>query len=253
MQGIAECLDAIAHAAAIGAARLRVAATRPLAPLRALRGSGAELLDEAGAKSALAAFGLPVPTGAVLDADAAAAYAERLGFPVVVKAVCAQLAHKTEAGGVRLNLQDAQQVRTAVAAMASLSERFLVEQMACDAVAEIIVGVHRDPQFGLALTLGAGGVLVELLKDSVTLLLPAGRQEITAALQSLKVYRLLDGYRGRPAGDVSALIDAVLAVLAYAQTHEATLLELDVNPVLVLPAGRGVLAVDALIRIATKG
>ena len=253
MQGIAECLDAIAHAAAIGAARLRVAATRPLAPLRALRGSGAELLDEASAKSALAAFGLPVPTGAVLDADAAAAYAERLGFPVVVKAVCAQLAHKTEAGGVRLNLQDAQQVRTAVAAMASLSERFLVEQMACDAVAEIIVGVHRDSQFGLALTLGAGGVLVELLRDSVTLLLPAGRQEITAALQSLKVYRLLDGYRGRPAGDVSALIDAVLAVLAYAQTHEATLLELDVNPVLVLPAGRGVLAVDALIRIATKG
>ena len=253
MQGIAECLDAIAHAAAIGAARLRVAATRPLAPLRALRGSGAELLDEAGAKSALAAFGLPVPTGAVLDADAAAAYAERLGFPVVVKAVCAQLAHKTEAGGVRLNLQDAQQVRTAVAAMASLSERFLVEQMACDAVAEIIVGVHRDPQFGLALTLGAGGVLVELLKDSVTLLLPAGRQEITAALQSLKVCRLLDGYRGRPAGDVGALIDAVLAVLAYAQAHEATLLELDVNPVLVLPAGRGVLAVDALIRIATRG
>ena len=253
MQGIAECLDAIAHAAAIGAARLRVAATRPLAPLRALRGSGAELLDEASAKSALAAFGLPVPTGAVLDADAAAAYAERLGFPVVVKAVCAQLAHKTEAGGVRLNLQDAQQVRTAVAAMASLSERFLVEQMACDAVAEIIVGVHRDPQFGLALTLGAGGVLVELLKDSVTLLLPAGRPEVAAALQSLKVCRLLDGYRGRPAGDVGALIDAVLAVLAYAQAHEATLLELDVNPVLVLPAGRGVLAVDALIRIATKG
>ena len=253
MQGIAECLDAIAHAAAIGAARLRVAAPRPLAPLRALMGSGTELLDEAGAKSALAAFGLPVPKGAVLAAAAAAAYAEQLGFPVVVKAVCAQLAHKTEAGGVRLNLQDAQQVRTAVAAMASLSERFLVEQMACDAVAEIIVGVHRDPQFGLALTLGAGGVLVELLKDSVTLLLPAGRPEVAAALQSLKVCRLLDGYRGRPAGDVGALIDAVLAVLAYAQAHEATLLELDVNPVLVLPAGRGVLAVDALIRIATKG
>ena len=253
MQGIAECLDAIAHAAAIGAARLRVAAPRPLAPLRALMGSGTELLDEAGAKSALAAFGLPVPKGAVLAAAAAAAYAEQLGFPVVVKAVCAQLAHKTEAGGVRLNLQDAQQVRTAVAAMASLSERFLVEQMACDAVAEIIVGVHRDPQFGLALTLGAGGVLVELLKDSVTLLLPAGRPEVAAALQSLKVCRLLDGYRGRPAGDVGALIDAVLAVLAYAQAHEATLLELDVNPVLVLPAGRGVLAADALIRIATRG
>ena len=253
MQGIAECLDAIAHAAAIGAARLRVAAPRPLAPLRALMGRGTELLDEAGAKSALATFGLPVPKGAVLAAAAAAAYAEQLGFPVVVKAVCAQLAHKTEAGGVRLNLQDAQQVRTAVAAMASLSERFLVEQMACDAVAEIIVGVHRDPQFGLALTLGAGGVLVELLKDSVTLLLPAGRPEVAAALQSLKVCRLLDGYRGRPAGDVGALIDAVLAVLAYAQAHEATLLELDVNPVLVLPAGRGVLAVDALIRIATKG
>ena len=208
------------------------------------------MLDEAASKYALASFGLPIPRGAVLSAQDAPAYADHLGYPVVVKAVSASLAHKTEAGGVALNLQNAQAVSVAVAAMAGLSDRFLVEQMASGVVAEFIVGVHRDPQFGLALTLGAGGVFVELLKDVATLLLPISRAEVSAALASLKTWPLVTGYRGRPAGDVDALLDAVMAVVAYAQANADRLLELDVNPLLVLPKGQGVLAVDALIRMS---
>jgi acetyl-CoA synthetase len=115
----------------------------------------------------------------------------------------------------------------------------------------VIVGVQRDAQFGMTLTLGAGGVLVELLQDAATLLFPVARAEVVAALQSLRVWPLLTGFRGKAVGDVDALVDAVLAVAAYAQAHAADLVELDVNPVLVLPQGHGVLAVDALIRLKT--
>jgi acetyl-CoA synthetase len=134
--------------------------------------------------------------------------------------------------------------------MAHLSDTFLIEQMASDVVAEIIVGVSRDAQFGLALTLGAGGILVELLQDTATLLLPLSRADIHAALQGLKTWPLLKGYRGKAPGDVDALVDAVSAIAAYAQAHADSLLELDVNPILVLPQGQGVLAVDAMIHLS---
>jgi acetate---CoA ligase (ADP-forming) len=119
-------------------------------------------------------------------------------------------------------------------------------------VAEIIVGITRDPQFGLALTLGAGGVWVELLQDATTVLLPAGRADVRRALESLRSWPLVCGYRGKPPGDVEALIDAVMAVAAYAQANAAQLRELDVNPVLVLPRGCGVVAVDAMIRVTQE-
>ncbi len=252
MHGIPDCLDAIAHAARMGAARTRLAHLQPLAdvaPLATLA-APAHTLDEAAGKLALAAFGLPVPRGKVVSAAEAADFADRLGYPVVVKAVSAQLAHKTEAGGVQLHVPDAQGVRAAVARMAALSDRFLVEQMAGHVVAEMIVGVQRDAQFGLSLTVGAGGILVELLQDAQTLLFPVARDDVLHALQALKSWPLLAGFRGKAAGDVDALVDAVLAIAAYAQAHAHRLLELDVNPVLVLPQGQGVLAVDALIRLS---
>ena len=257
MQGLPECLDALVHAAMVGEAQAQAELRLPVAV--AERGGGigdksaATTLGEAEAKRALAAFGVPVPDGAVVPAAEAAACAERLGYPVAVKAHASTLAHKTEAGGVQLNLCDAAAVRAAVAAMAHLSDRFLVERMAVGAVAEIIVGVQRDPQFGLSLTLGAGGILVELLQDARTLLLPVRREEVHAALRSLKAWPLLQGFRGRAAGDVEALLGAVLAVAAYAQAHAHALVELDVNPIVVLPRGQGVVAVDALIRLSTAG
>jgi hypothetical protein len=118
--------------------------------------------------------------------------------------------------------------------------------MATGAVAELIVGVTHVPQFGLALVIGAGGVLVELIKDSVTLLLPAHTSEIERAMRGLKIMKLVEGYRGKPVGDFAALIVAVEAIAAYGAANRHRLLELDVNPLLVLP--KGVMAVDAIIR-----
>jgi acetate---CoA ligase (ADP-forming) len=121
--------------------------------------------------------------------------------------------------------------------------------MTVDGVAEILVGVIADPQFGLVLVIGAGGLLTELLSDSVTLLPPWTRESVTAGLSRLKAARLLTGYRGKPPGDVAALVETILGVGRYASAHRATLVEIDVNPVIVRPAGLGAVAVDVLIRL----
>ncbi|WP_342618323.1 acetate--CoA ligase family protein [Rhodoferax sp. GW822-FHT02A01] len=253
MQGTHDCLAAIAHAARIGAAQARCAQATPVAatPWTAHAADAtSHMLNEVASKRALQGFGVPIPRGACVTAPAAVATAEALGYPVVVKAVSDTLAHKTEAGGVKLGLKSADAVRAAVESMRHLSNAFLVEQMATEVVAEIIVGITRDAQFGLALTLGTGGILVELIQDAATLLLPASPEDIRTALQSLKTWPLLNGYRGKAAGDVDALVQAVASIAAYGAAHADDLLELDVNPILVLPAGRGVVAVDALIRLA---
>lgn len=256
MQGTADCLAAIAHAARIGASQARVAHTTPVASTGWKANSAAahsdtssHMLNEVESKRALQAFGVPIPNGRCVAAQDAAVQAAALGFPVVVKAVSDTLAHKTEAGGVKLGLRSGDAVQAAVDGMAHLSNRFLVEQMATDVVAEVIVGITRDPQFGLALTLGTGGILVELIQDAATLLLPVSPADIRAALQSLKTWPLLNGYRGKTAGDTDALVAAVAAIAAYGAAHADQLLELDVNPILVLPHGHGVVAVDALIRL----
>ena len=116
-------------------------------------------------------------------------------------------------------------------------------------VVELIVGASRDPQFGPTLVLGAGGVMVELVADSTPLLLPVMRAEVETALDRLRVARLLDGFRGGPRADRAALVDTVLALAGYVTAHADRLLELDVNPLMVLAEGRGVVAADALIRL----
>lgn len=255
MQGTLDCLLAIGHAAQFGRTRNQVgnhlvmSSTAAVGSEVSRQAAAPRMLNEVLSKAALAHFGVPVPPGGTCMAAQAPALAEQIGFPVVVKAVSDTLAHKTEAGGVKLNLRNAEAVAQAVQAMAHLSDTFLVEAMEGGAVAEVIVGVQRDPQFGLSLTVGAGGIWVELLQDSGTLLFPVLRSEVQSLLMSLKIRPLLEGFRGNAAGDMDALVDVVMAIAAYGQAHADTLEELDVNPVLVLPRGRGVRAVDAMIRV----
>ena len=116
-------------------------------------------------------------------------------------------------------------------------------------VTELILGIKRDPQFVLVLVVGAGGVQVELAGDSCILLLPCTEQEREAALDSLKVSRLIAGFRGRPAGDRAAILEAMRVIAAFAEMEGTRLVELDVNPLMVLPRGNGVVAADALIRL----
>ncbi len=132
--------------------------------------------------------------------------------------------------------------------MQHLGEVLLVERMVADAVAELIVGIGRDAVIGLYLLVGSGGILAELIGDSRVLMLPATREEIGAAIGALKVGRLLDGFRGGRRGDLSAAVDAAMIVQSFALEKADRLLELDINPLLVLAEGDGVVAADVLIR-----
>ncbi|MQA01789.1 MAG: CoA-binding protein [Streptosporangiales bacterium] len=246
MQGLTDCLDAIAAAATIGAAQTKAADAVPLATPPGPVGTSLVQLDEWHGKQDLSGYGLPVPEGCVTGAADVASAAGRLGFPVVLKALSTSIAHKTDVGGVRVGLTDERQVRQAVGEMTGLTDTFLVERMLGGAVAELLVGVHRDPQFGLVVTVGVGGELVELLTDTAAVLLPTTRDEIAAALRSLRAWSMLAGFRGRPAADVAAAVDAVLAVVTYARAHQDTLVELEVNPLLVF--AQGAAAVDVLVR-----
>jgi acyl-CoA synthetase (NDP forming) len=202
--------------------------------------------DEASAKALLASAGLCVPPGRrAATTDEAVAAASALGFPVALKVL--GVTHKSEAGAVKLNLRDEASVHAAAGQLAGLGSSLYVERMVEGGVAELIVGVTKDPLFGPVMTLGTGGVLVELLKDSATLLLPANRENIEAALRGLKLFPLLDGFRGRPKADLTAAIDAVLKISVFALANADTLAELDINPLIVCAERKGAWVADALL------
>ncbi len=205
--------------------------------------------DEAVAKAMLAVAGLPVPQGRrVAEVAEAVTAAEALGFPVALKAL--GVAHKSELGAVRLNLKSADDVHEAATALLPLGSGLYVEAMVGGGVAELIVGLTRDPVFGPVMTVGTGGVLVELLKDSATLLLPTMRGDIETALRSLRMFPLLDGYRGRPKADLDAAIAAIEKIARFAMAHAGGIEELDINPLIVCAEGKGAWIADALLVVA---
>lgn len=210
-------------------------------PLPARPAREARLLSEVEAKDVLRAKHVLVPSG--VSAPTLAELREKaraLTPPLVLKGL--GFAHKTEAGAVRLNLAtlDGQ------AEMPGASG-YLAERMLTGAVAEVLVGVRRDPIYGATLTVGMGGVMAELLADTATLVLPVTHAQIEAALRSLRLFALLDGYRGRPRADLEALVRMIWIVAGMLE-EDARLEEIEVNPVLVFE--KGVAAVDALIRRA---
>ncbi len=208
--------------------------------------TAAETLTEYETKQLLKSFGLEIPQGMICKPEHAVQAAETLGYPVVVKVSSATIAHKTDVGGVAVNLKNAGEVQAAAKHMAKLAPELLIEKMVQGSVAELIVGLKADPQFGLALVIGAGGILTELLKDSVTLLLPTSREEIIRALRKLRVWKLVEGFRGK-SGDQDSVIKAIQSIAAFAASHQGLIEELDVNPLFVLP--NGAVAADALLKL----
>ena len=244
LYGFDEALQAAEIAADIGAAWRRPAA-QPLLQLQC-PDTGQVTLDEASAKKRLAQSGVPIPAGdRVGTVQEAIDRAEELGYPLVLKAL--GIAHKTDTRALRLNLKTADEVATAARELLTLSDQLYLETMLDSVVAELIVGVTRDAQFGLLLTIGSGGVMVEIMQDSRTLLIPASRSDIETALAGLKSAALFDGYRGNKKTDISAAVDAILAIQQFAIAGSGRLLELDVNPLLLCAEGEGVFAADALI------
>lgn len=211
-------------------------------------------VNEAESKHRLAAHGLPVPDGKVLTLAQIGELPEYFDEPMVLKVLHDDLPHKTEVGGVALKLNGSKEAVAAAQRMvANVSQhspsvrldQFLMEPMQAAPLAELIVGVKRDPLFGMVLVIGAGGIFVELLKDATPLLLPVSRDDVETALRGLKSFALLDGFRGRPAANLEPVIDAIMAIAAFAGENLDTLSELDVNPLMVNE--NSVVAVDALI------
>jgi acetate---CoA ligase (ADP-forming) len=247
LRGLASALGAVRAAADIGEAWRRSPSTALLHVPQCVAAEP-RIYDEFEAKQALRECGLRVPRGwrlsSATDVDELLAKHGARETTYALKAL--GLAHKSERGGVRLGLRDADAIREALQGMAALSSSFLLEEMAPDDNSvELLVGITRDDAAGLMLTLGAGGVLAEVIGDTRSLLLPVTEEEVRGALGQLSVARLLRGYRGAKPVDVVALIANIMAIASFAQAHHTSLRELDVNPLIAGP--RGCMAVDALL------
>jgi acyl-CoA synthetase (NDP forming) len=213
-------------------------------------------LTEPAAKELLASYGVPVPAAAIAHtAEEAVAAAERTGYPVVLKVVSADITHKTDVGGVAVGLADAAAVRAgfariradvAAARQDAQVEGILVEAMAPPGI-DVLVGVTRDPVFGPFMTFGLGGVLVELFGDVARRLLPLTHDQARALIAEPRCAALLRGVRGAAASDTEALADLLVAVSRLVEADGGAVAELELNPVRVLPAGQGVLALDAVL------
>jgi acyl-CoA synthetase (NDP forming) len=229
-----------------GLAALAAAATpagRPdWRPLPARPESAAVLLDEAAAKALLAEAGIAVPRGVTAPSlPELIPLAAALTPPLALKGL--GFLHKTEAGAVRLNLASAD---LATAAHMPGATGYLAEEMITGTVAELILGVRRDPVYGATLTLGFGGTAAELLADTVALVLPVGGEDVAAALGRLRLAPLLAGHRGRPVADTAAAVDVALR-LAGLMASRPEIVEIEINPLIVRTAGA--VAADALVRL----
>lgn len=229
LQGIAESFAALRAAAATP----RYEGWRPLAGLHA----GGAFLDEAAGKALIAAAGIDVPRG-VTALHIGELDPRGLTPPFALKGL--GLAHKSEAGAVRLGVTDpaAEQAMDGAAG-------YLCEEMVTGGIAEVLIGARRDPVYGLALTIGMGGTEAELLGDTRTLVAPVTGADIRAAFRTLRLWPLLDGYRGRPKADVTAAVEAALAVQAL-MIADDRLSEIEINPLILRETGA--VAVDVLIR-----
>jgi acyl-CoA synthetase (NDP forming) len=257
LQGIGESVQALSAAATFGRQRARhLAQSGPTAIQITGCPKGTVTLDEWQGKQHLANAGIEVPAGELIDAAEAANAAGRLGYPVVLKLVSTDLPHKTEAGAVLLQLESAAAVAEAAATLQRAAREtavsvparcLLVEQMVTHPIAELLVGVRNDPQFGHTLTLASGGILAELVSDSATLLLPARREEVAEALHSLRIAALIGGYRKRQAADPERVLDTLCAVISFAAGLGAGLDELEINPLMITSSG--CIAADVLLRV----
>ena len=210
-------------------------------------------IGDAEARAVLQAYGLHIPRSEVAATpEEAIEIASQIGFPVVLKIASPDILHKTDVGGVKVGLRDAEEVRDAFELMVYRAQRYLpearlwgclVQEMVPGTGAEVLVGMNRDPQFGPLVTFGLGGIYVETLKDVAFRVAPFSAAEAGQMLGEIRSHALLDGVRGKPALDKSAIIDAILRIAQLVQDFPS-IAELDINPLMVYPHGQGAIALD---------
>ncbi|MCL2337608.1 MAG: acetate--CoA ligase family protein [Firmicutes bacterium] len=219
------------------------------------RQAGREILFEDESKELAATAGIPtVATYTAATAEEALALAESIGYPVVMKVRSTAATHKSDAGGVKLNLAGAEDVRLAFLEITSQARRedpqanVTLQPMAEPGV-EVIIGATADQHFGPVMMFGLGGVFTEVLDDHGFRMIPVDRTAVASLVRSLRGSRLLQGYRNMPQVDLTALEDILLAVGDFMQKNQ-DIAELDLNPVTVYP--RGALALDARIKLKPR-
>jgi len=254
MQGIHETLNAISASAEWSQNRVRILLDipRPLSPN--LRVGQQVMVSEPEGKSWLLANDFAVPQGKVTSGQNLGAVASELGYPLALKMVSPYLPHKTEAGAVVLNLSDAASaIQASIKMQADVvsynpqaaTDQFLLEAMSPKPLAELIVTLRRDPQFGIALVLGSGGILVELVADAVTLLLPLSPHDITRAIKKLRVIGLLNGFRGGLQADLEKISLQIYRLCIAYTKHQDEIAEIEINPLFIY--SDQVCAVDVLV------
>ncbi|MDO9401991.1 MAG: acetate--CoA ligase family protein [Polaromonas sp.] len=246
--------SALVHLAA-EAERAKTLSAPPALPAGALA-PPAHAINEIEAKRVLASAGIPVVRELLaVSEDEAVRCAAETGYPLVLKIASADIAHKSEIGGVLLGLSDEAQVREGFRTLMQRAHQHapqarldgvVVARMAKKGV-ETILGVHRDPVFGPVVMFGLGGVFVEAFKDVAFRIAPFGVAEARAMINEVKGRILLTGLRGQPPADEDALADAISRLSVYAARHEDAIESIDINPFVVLPRGEGAMALDALI------
>lgn len=191
------------------------------------------------------------------EADKEFGNLKQLTYPLVMKVVSEKIVHKSDFGGVQLNLKNQKDIKRAFEKILTNAKRHDVQEKEIEGVLvqdmvsgvqEILIGVKRDPIFGAVIIIGFGGVLVEMLKDVALGICPLSENDVYKMLKKLKGYPLLEGYRGKPASDISAIVQMVLTVQEMV-TKEKNIIEMDLNPVIIKEDGKGCIAVDARIVI----
>jgi acetyltransferase len=226
-----------------------------------VRSEGRLSIGDAEARDILTAYGLRIPQSELAEtAEEAITIANQIGYPIVLKIASPDILHKTDVGGVKVGLQNDEQLRDAFELMVYRAKRYLpeariwgclVQEMIPSGNLEVLVGMNRDPQFGPLVTFGLGGIYVETLKDVTFRIAPFSKLEAENMLKEIRAKALLDGVRGNPAVDKQAIVDTLLRIGQLVQDFPE-ILEIDINPLTVFAKGQGAIAIDMRLVLAKE-
>ncbi len=228
--------------------------------IQSVRSVGRQNLLETEAIEILRACGIPTPRGGLAhDLDEAMKIAEEIRYPLVMKLVSPQIVHKSDIGAVRVGIESPREVEDAFAILKWRAEAYapfaevigvLVQEMVMGGK-EVVAGMYRDPCFGPVIMFGLGGIYIEAVRDVSFRVAPLTREDAEEMVREIKMYKILRGFRGEPPSDISSIVDVLLR-LSTLSTRFAEILEIDINPLIVLPEGRGCVAVDARMRLSPE-
>ncbi len=245
MLGMHECVQVISDCIKFASVRENLRSLKPLMPTDS---GNSVTLSEFEAKQLLRERGINIVRGQLASDFSEAAYiARNFSYPVVAKACSADIVHKTDSGGVFVNIQSDESLNDAIVSLNQISNQFLIEEMASEPSLEVLVGIRKDKHFGRIMIIGQGGKLTELIDDAAVLFFPIQPEDIRQALTQLKIGRLFSGYRDEHL-ELDMVVSALIRIADFAADESNRINELEINPLFVYPKNKDALVIDAVIR-----